>query len=127
MENLLGVSDKTSYPRKVFNFKPAYHTAKTQYRKFETNIPRNGLRGLSPNVHIHVSVSNLYIPMVGLPILLAGKYAGRFWEYTNRLQAHELEIGTEAVQFLFWGYRNGIFIAVQIEVLVILWVTAISY
>jgi hypothetical protein len=28
------------------------------------------LRGFSPNFHIHVSVSNLYIPMIGLPILL---------------------------------------------------------
>jgi hypothetical protein len=26
--------------------------------------------GLSPNFHIHVSVSDLYIPMIGLPILL---------------------------------------------------------
>jgi hypothetical protein len=28
------------------------------------------LRGLSPNFHIHVSVSDLYFPMIGLPILL---------------------------------------------------------
>jgi hypothetical protein len=29
------------------------------------------LRGLNPNFHIHVSVvSDLYIPMIGLPILL---------------------------------------------------------
>jgi hypothetical protein len=27
-------------------------------------------RGLSPNFHIHASVSDLYIPMIGLPILL---------------------------------------------------------
>jgi hypothetical protein len=27
-------------------------------------------RGLSPNFHIHVSVSELYIPMMGLPFLL---------------------------------------------------------
>jgi hypothetical protein len=26
--------------------------------------------GLSPNFHIHVSVSDLYIPTIGLPILL---------------------------------------------------------
>ncbi len=26
------------------------------------------LRGLSPNFHIHVSVSDLYIPAIGLPI-----------------------------------------------------------
>jgi hypothetical protein len=28
------------------------------------------LRGHSPNVHIHVSVSDLYIPTIFLPILL---------------------------------------------------------
>jgi hypothetical protein len=33
-------------------------------------FPEKELRGLSPNFHIHVSVSDLYIPMIGLPILL---------------------------------------------------------
>jgi hypothetical protein len=33
-------------------------------------FPEKELRGLSPNVHIHVSVSGLYIPTIGLPILL---------------------------------------------------------
>jgi hypothetical protein len=33
-------------------------------------IPEKELRGLSPNFHIHVSVSDLYIPTIGLPILL---------------------------------------------------------
>jgi hypothetical protein len=40
----------------------AHHTAKTHYRKFETNISRKRLCGLSPYFHIHVSVSDLYIP-----------------------------------------------------------------
>jgi hypothetical protein len=45
------------------------YTAKTQYRKFQTNIPREGIAaGLSPNFHIHVSVSDLYIPKIGLPM-----------------------------------------------------------
>jgi hypothetical protein len=42
----------------------------TQYRKFETIIPKKEFRGLSPNFHIHVSVSDFYIPTIGLPILL---------------------------------------------------------
>jgi hypothetical protein len=34
-------------------------------------FPENKLRGLSPNFHIHVSVSFFYkIPSIGLPILL---------------------------------------------------------
>ncbi len=33
-------------------------------------IPEKELRGLSPNFHSRVSVSDLYIPTVGQPILL---------------------------------------------------------
>ncbi len=33
-------------------------------------FPEKELRGLSPNFHIHESVSDLYIPTIGLPILL---------------------------------------------------------
>ncbi len=33
-------------------------------------FPEKEYRGLSPNFHIHVSVSELYIPTVGLPFLL---------------------------------------------------------
>jgi hypothetical protein len=40
-----------------------WHTAKTKCQKFETNTP-------SPNFHIRVSVSELYIPTMGLPVLL---------------------------------------------------------
>jgi hypothetical protein len=33
-------------------------------------FPEKELRGLSPNAYIHVSVSDLYIPAISLPILL---------------------------------------------------------
>ncbi len=33
-------------------------------------FPEKEYRGLSPNSHIHVSVSELYIPAMGLPFLL---------------------------------------------------------
>ncbi len=49
------------------------HTAKTKCRKFETNIPRRGIsrsQSQFPNFHIHVSVSDLYMPTMGLPFLL---------------------------------------------------------
>jgi hypothetical protein len=32
-------------------------------------FPEKEYRGLSPNFHIHVSVSELYIPAIGLPFL----------------------------------------------------------
>ncbi len=43
---------------------------KAQYRKFETYIPIKGIARHSPNFAIHVSVSDLYITRIGLPILL---------------------------------------------------------
>jgi hypothetical protein len=46
-------------------------TAKTKCRKLEKKIfPEKEYRGLSPYFHIHVSVSELYIPTMGLPFLL---------------------------------------------------------
>jgi hypothetical protein len=45
------------------------HTAKTQYRKFETYTPIKGIASLSHYFHIHVSVSDLYFPIIILPIL----------------------------------------------------------
>jgi hypothetical protein len=33
-------------------------------------FPEKEYRGLSPNFHIHASVSDLYIPTIGMPILL---------------------------------------------------------
>jgi hypothetical protein len=47
------------------------HSARTQCRKFEIKIPQDKeLRGHSPSSYIPVSLSDLYIPMIGLPILL---------------------------------------------------------
>jgi hypothetical protein len=36
-------------------------------------FPEKELRGLSPNFHIHVSVSDLCIPTIGPPIILQQK------------------------------------------------------
>ncbi len=49
-------------------------TAKTlQYTKknLKQIFPERKLRGLVPNSYIHVSVSDLYIPTIGQPIVLA--------------------------------------------------------
>ena len=48
--------------------------------------PEHELRGLSFNFHIHVSVSDLYIPTIGLPILLQ---ENMWTKYINRSQTHE--------------------------------------
>ncbi len=52
----------------------SWRTAKTQYRKFETKIPRKEIaRPLSQLPHSCVCVRfTVYIPAIGLPILLKG-------------------------------------------------------
>jgi hypothetical protein len=53
-------------------------------------FPEKEYRGLSPKFHIHVSVSELYIPTMGLSLSWR-KYVDRSWEYINRShsQTHE--------------------------------------
>jgi hypothetical protein len=51
-------------------------------------FPEKELHGPSPNFHIHVPVSDLYIPTFDLPILLQ-KYADQSWENIIGSQTHE--------------------------------------
>jgi hypothetical protein len=46
------------------------HCKDTIPKNLKQIFPEKELCGLSANFHIHVSVSDLYIPMIGLPILL---------------------------------------------------------
>ena len=46
------------------------------------------LRGHSPNFHIHVSVSDLYIPRMG-PHISCSRIGRSMWEYINCSQIHE--------------------------------------
>ncbi len=53
-------------------------------------VPEKELRGFRPNFRINVSVSDLYIPAIGLPAYsAAGKCVDRSWEYKNHSQTHE--------------------------------------
>jgi hypothetical protein len=63
---------------------------------------------------MHVSVSELYIPMMGLPFLLkeiCGPILGIYC--INPSQTHECGIGAEAALFPEKEYINGIAVAVQ--------------
>jgi hypothetical protein len=78
-------------------------------------FPEKKLRCLSPNIHIHVSVSDLYIPLIGQPIFLqqnrqtdCGNIAHRNINVGN---------GTVAVHahFLFWECLFRIFGIVSLQ------------
>jgi hypothetical protein len=63
----------------------------------ETAQPRyfqNNYIVLSPNFHIHVTVSDLYITRIGLPLFVCSKNECRNWE--------------RGMQFHFWKYINRI-------------------
>jgi hypothetical protein len=47
-----------------------FQTAKTLSKNTKRIFPEMKLRGLVPNSHIHVLVSDSYILTIGLPILL---------------------------------------------------------
>jgi hypothetical protein len=49
-------------------------TARTNTENLKQIFPEKELRGHSPNFHIHISVSDLYIPTIDLPILLQEIY-----------------------------------------------------
>ncbi len=64
----------------------------TRQRQTAENLkqifPEKEYRGLSPNFHIHVSVSELYIPTMCLPFLLE-EICGPILGIYNRSQTHE--------------------------------------
>jgi hypothetical protein len=68
----------------------------TQQRQNAENLkqilPEKEYPGNSPNFHIHVSVSELYIPTMGLPFLLEEICGPIPNKYINRSQTHECGI-----------------------------------
>jgi hypothetical protein len=63
------------------NYKPLPISLQRQNTEISKQIcPEKEYQGLSPNFHIHVSVSDLYIPTIGMPILLDETCIDRSWD-----------------------------------------------
>ncbi len=61
-----------------------YNLLSALKRKSHLCVPFLGIARLSPNFHIHVSVSDLYIARIGLPYMFpAAEQADRYWENRN--------------------------------------------
>jgi hypothetical protein len=85
---------------------PFQHRQRHDTENSKQIFPEKELNCLSPNSYIHVSVSDLYIPTISLPILLQEK---RWTDPGNIWIAHRymnVEIGTKAPHFFFWEHIN---------------------
>ncbi len=75
------------------------HNTENSKQKF----PEKELRGLSPNFHIHVSVSDLYIPMIRLLQENMWTDPGIIYSYKSLTEYMTVEIVTEAARNSYSG------------------------
>jgi hypothetical protein len=69
--SVYAVVDGIGFSHSSYYIVSSRHTLQRHNNENSKQIfPEKELRGLSPNFRIHVFVSDLYIPMIGLPILL---------------------------------------------------------
>ncbi len=79
-------------------------------RTFTENVkhifPGRELRGHSPNFHIRVSVSDLYIPTIELPILLGDRSLTDTWMWKLGLRHHNSQKKKSKTRFSLQRHRR---------------------
>ena len=74
-------------------------------------FPKQNYNVLSPSSYTHISVRDLYISRIGLPILLLQGNMRTIPKNIKIAHRHmNVEIGTEATQFPEKKYINGVFL-----------------
>ncbi len=73
-------SNRSTATQPVHSYTLGCRTAKTQCRKFVTNIPKKGISRRQPNFHIHVSVSDFIFSHDRRAYSAAGIYVDSSWE-----------------------------------------------
>ncbi len=87
------------------------YTAMTQYQKFKTNIPREGI-AWPQSQFAHSCVCERFTYSHDRSAFPVGKYVDRSWEYINRSQTHECGNWDWGRAIPFLGIHTWDFVAV---------------
>jgi hypothetical protein len=80
--------EKTRENRMTLNLKKCIRQQRTNTENSKQIFPEEELRGHSPYFHIHMSVSDFYIPSI-VCLFCCRKYVDWSWEYINCTQEYE--------------------------------------
>jgi hypothetical protein len=79
-----------AFPQDTIFHKSRMPLQRHNTENLKQSFPEKEMRGLRPDFHIYVSVSDLY--SIDRSAYSGAGYVDRSWEYINRSQTHECEV-----------------------------------